>query len=92
MKELENWFKNQNWENVRNVTSAHEKATVLQSTCMEALDKHLPTKTVTFTNDDSPWITPQIKTEIRKRKREYTKHRRSTKWHLLNEKVVRKIK
>ena len=36
-----------------NVTSAHEKVTVLQSTCMEALDKHLPTKTVTFTNNVS---------------------------------------
>ena len=58
---------------------------------MKALDSHLPTKTVTFTSDDSPWITPQIKTLIRRRKREFTKHRRSAKWKGLNEKVINKI-
>jgi hypothetical protein len=76
---------------VTSATSAHEKASILQDTCMEAIDLHLPTKTLTFTSDDSPWITPQIKTLIRRRKREFTKHRRSSKWKDLNHKVIDKI-
>ena len=92
MKELEKWFKDQNWANVTNATSAHEKASILQNTCLKALNMYLPTKTVTFTSDDSPWITPHIKSEIRKRKREYTKHRRSNKWNFLNDKLERKIR
>ena len=91
MKALESWFNSQNWENVMNAVSAHEKAAILQDTCMKALDSHLPTKTVTFTSDDSPWITPRLKTLIRRRKKEFTKHRRSAKWKGLNEKVINKI-
>ena len=88
---MKQWFEAQQWENVTNATSAHEKAALLQSTCMDALDKYLPTKTVVFTSDDTPWVTPQIKTQIRRRKREYSKHRRSKKWHTLDEKVKQKI-
>ena len=90
MIKLKEWFESQQWENVTNASSAHEKAATLQNTCMEALDKYLPTKTVTFTSDDTPWITPQIKTQIRRRKREYTKNTTSVKWSNLDEKVKKK--
>ena len=91
MKKMKEWFEVQQWENVIKVTSAHKKTEILQNTCIEALDKYLPTKTVTFTTDDTPWITPQIKTQIRRRKREYTKNRKSLKWFVLDEKIKRKI-
>ena len=60
LTKMKQWFEVQQWENVTNATSAHEKAAILQSTCMDALNKYLPTKTVVFSRDDTPWITPQI--------------------------------
>ena len=76
LTKMKQWFEVQQWENVTNATSAHEKAAILQSTYMDAFTKYLPTKTVVFSSDDTPWITPQIKTQMRKRKREYSKYRR----------------
>ena len=62
-----------------NVTSTHHKASNLQDTLLTAINKYLPLKTATFSSDASPWITPQIKTAVRKRQREFRKHRRSDK-------------
>ena len=86
------WADNQIWENVLNVKSTHQKAKNLQDTLMEATNKFLPLKTVNFSSDDSPWVTPQIKTTIRKRQREYRKHRRSDKWAILDIKVKDLVK
>ena len=91
LNKLKEWVDYEKWANVTNAVTAHEKASILETTCIKALDKFLPTKTVNFTSDDSPWIPPQIKTAIRKRKREFSKHRRSHKWHSLNENVLLKI-
>ena len=74
-----------------NASTADEKASLLQTTCMEALDKFLPTKKVTFTSEDSRWLTPQIKTAIRQKKHDFSKHRCSIKWNTPNEKVILKI-
>ena len=76
LTKMKQWFEVQQWENVTNATSAHEKAAILQSTCMDAFKKYLTIKPVVFSSDDTPWINPQIKTQMRKRKREYSKHRR----------------
>ena len=51
-----------------------------------------PEKEVTFSSDDQPWIDSRIKTEIRKRKRIYSKQRRSPQWAAQNEIVVRLLK
>ena len=44
------------------------------------MDKFFPVKEVAFTSDDQPWINSRIKTEIRKRKRIYSRHRKSKAW------------
>ena len=69
LDQMTRWADSQDWKTVINATSAHEKAQVLQDTLMKALDKYLPTKTVNFSSDDSPWVTPQIKSLIRRRQR-----------------------
>ena len=87
LKNLETWANRQDWKSVTSVDSTHEKAANLQSTLMNALDKYLPEKTGNFSSDDSPWVTPQIKSAVRRRQREYRKHRRSDKWNNLDDKV-----
>ena len=73
------------------VSSTHEKAENLQSMLMNAMDKFLPQKTVSFSSDDSPWVNPQIKSTIRRRQREYRKNRRSDKWKQLQDKVIKMV-
>ena len=51
-----------------------------------------PQKTYKITSDDQPWITHKIKTMDRKRKREYSKHRKSDKWLLLNRNFKESVK
>ena len=89
---MKQWASGEDWSSVTNAISAHDKASNLQSTLLKALDQCLPTKTVNFSNDDSPWITPQIKGEIRKRQREFQKHRQSQKYKEINFKVLKLVK
>ena len=81
---FENWLKEQIWECVISVETVHEKAAVLQSTLLAAMNKIFPEKEVSFTGDDQPWINSKIKTEIRKRKRIYAAQRKSPMWNKQN--------
>ena len=42
--------------------------------------------------DDKPWITDEVKTLDRQRKREFVRHHKSSKWHFLNDKYMKLIK
>ena len=78
--EFEKWLKDQTWENVLNAETVHEQAQILQDMCLNAMDRYFPQKEVLFTTDDEPWINSRIKKEIRKRKRIYSRHRKSKAW------------
>ena len=89
---FEYWLKTQTWENVMNAETAHEKAQLLQDMSIKAMDKFFPKKEVSFTTDDEPWINSKIKKEIRKRKRIYSKHRKSEAWTAQNNLVKNLVK
>ena len=79
------WIVTEKWECVTEAKSAHEKAAALQHLVMKQLNNFLPEKTTTFTSEDQPWVTPEIKEIDRKKKREFYKHRKSPKWKRLNQ-------
>ena len=58
---------------------------------MSKLDQYLPVKTVSFSSDDQPWFTPELKELDKRRKYEYRKHRRSFHWKTLNSKFKNKV-
>ena len=58
----------------------HEKAAIFESELLESLNRFLPEKNMTFSSDDRPWMTPELKNLERKRKRQFQKHRKSPKW------------
>ena len=70
------WIVTEKWDCVTTAESAHEKASALQPFHTR--------KTATFTSEDQPWVTPEVKDIDRKKKREYYKHRKSAKWKRLN--------
>ena len=78
------WIVTEKWDCVTTAESAHEKASALQNLVMKQLNHFLPEKTATFTSEDQPWVTPEVKDIDRKKKREYYKHRKSAKWKRLN--------
>ena len=84
ISEMGNWIVSYNWDDVFNAETAHAKAEIFQMTLIEKLNYFLPEKTVKFTSEDQVWVTPEIKEMSRKKYREFYKHRKSSKWKILN--------
>ena len=92
MKKLDQWFKNQSWEDVINENCVNMKALNLQNIVMKKVDEFLPLKQRKLANDDLPWYTDELKKLKRKKSREYKKHRKSDKYILLTKKYDEKVK
>lgn len=90
IKEMGQWISMQDWVQVTEAETAHEKANILQNLLMEQLDKYLPNKIIKLTSDDQPWFTNELKEVDRKRKREYLKNKKSAKWEQHSSLNVRK--
>ena len=84
------WLLSEDWSELYQIETAHEKADYLHSKLMLALDKFLPLKTLKLRQDDQPWVTKEIKDLDRRCKREYSKNKKSVKWKSLNEEFKRK--
>ena len=89
---FEKWLREQTWKNVTNSETVDDKADALQNMSIKAMNIFFPEKDVIFTSDDQPWMDSRIKTEIRKRQRIYSKHRKSKAWEEQNNIVVKLIK
>ena len=50
----------------------------------------MPQKTLKINEDDIPWVTSEVKTADRLRKREYRKHKKSQKWKKLDQRFNEK--
>ena len=84
IENMRNWFMEQTWKNVFEAETSHEKAEIFQNSLMEQFKINFPEKIRKVNSDDSPWITNHLKKLDRKRKRIYSKERRSEKWAKLD--------
>ena len=84
LSKMSNWLRTEDWSQVYETKSADDKAETLQKLLLSKYNVFFPKKTYKISSDDQPWITHKIKTIDRKRKREYSKHRKSIKWQALN--------
>ena len=76
---------NQNWNVIENHENSDDKEVALHEILNKVLDECCPTKTVRIRPQvDKPFITKELKTLDRQRKREYRKHRKSEKYINLN--------
>ena len=78
------WIVSEKWDSVAEAESAHDKAKGLQNIMMEKLNYFLAQKTSKFTSEDQPWVTSEIKEIDRRKKREFSKRRKSEKWKMEN--------
>ena len=93
VQNLRNWFESQDWASNLATQSIDEKAELLLSQVLEAVNKCLPEKVIKVASDDQPWFTEPLKKLDRRRRREYHKNRISEKYRRLSrlyqEKVTR---
>ena len=59
---------------------------------LDQFDECFPTKTIKVTTDDQPFFTPELKVLDRKRKKEFWRNRKSSKWRKLHKEYQRKVK
>ena len=84
MQLLRNWFESQSWTNNFATESVDEKAELLLSQVLGAVNKYLPEKVIKVASDDQPWFTQPLKKLDRRRRREYNKNRISEKYRRLS--------
>ena len=84
------WLQTEDWSELYQLETAHKKADFLHSKLIAKLDTFLPVKTLKLRKDDQPWVTKEIKDLDRKCKREYSKHKKSSKWKSMNDDFKRK--
>ena len=76
----------QDWTEMKSNDSSEKQEMTMQNILTSLIEEHCPTKTVKLRpQTDKPFITNELKTLDRKRKREYRKHRKSEKYCYLNE-------
>ena len=71
------------WNNLLEETCVNKKVEIFHHYLRSLLDKHLPEKSVTISNLDKTWMTPQLKQLLRQVQRERVKHGRGGKFKKL---------
>ena len=92
INKLIEWMIQQNWEEVTQLETTHEKAKAVQEKVVEKLDEFLPTKTIKIASDDKPWMTDKLKKFAKKKERIFWKERRSERWKILNKNFQKMVK
>ena len=87
-----NWIVDETWSDVYEAESAHKKASNLQELLCSKFKQYFPEKSFKVNSDDQPWITFQLKKLDRKRKRVYSKERRSARWKKLDKEFKEEVK
>ena len=68
------------WSNVYNSKTSNDKADIFKNEVMAIVNKIAPQRVRHISSEDKPWYTEALKALDRKRRREFHKNRRSTKY------------
>ena len=86
------WLNLHSWEYLCSIKDINMKTRYFHDLILHKVDEIFPMKSLRVSKDDQPWITQDIKSLDRQRKREFFKNYKSSKWHKLNEKYISSIK
>ena len=89
---MKNWFIDENWQEVYQAVTAHDKAEKFQNLLISKLDEFFPQKTRKIQSDDQPWMTQKLKKMDRTRRRLFRKERKSEKWNNCNKMFKKEVK
>ena len=91
-QKMKKWFIDEDWQEVFQAESAHDKAEKFQTLLTEKLNEFFPMKTRKIQSDDQPWMSQKLKKMDRRRKRLYRKGRKSEKWYEFNKLFKKELK
>ena len=83
---LGKWIVQEDWHSLDSENDTNKKLDLFTNIVKTMLDEIAPTKTIKISCDDPAWMNARIKACIRKRNREYQKHRSSNKYNYLKKK------
>ena len=83
MDQLRGWVEAQDWSEILLEESVDKKAELLIGRMRNALDQYLPQKVIRIASDDEPWFTDDLKKLDRRKRREYSRNRKSDKYKRL---------
>ena len=70
---IRNDLLNTNWESLFMGLNTSEMSLIFTDTLLNTFSKHIPNKIITCNDKDAPWITPVVKSAIRRNSRIYRK-------------------
>ena len=79
VKKMQEWIDKEEWLEVQEVNSAHEKMKIVQNILVTKYDEFFPEVSKTITSDDQPFYLNKLKKMKRRKNREFHKHRKSQK-------------
>ena len=91
MNKLRMLLETASWDKLFAAKTAHEKATLFQNQIMKLCNEAIPQRNINVSSDDQPFYTNKLDQLNRKKKREYSKRRKSLKWQELNKKFKSKL-
>ena len=80
LHQLRNWVEAQDWTENFSEESVDKKAELLIGQMRSAFDQYLPEKVIRIASDDKPWFTDELKRLDRRKRREYSRNRKSDKY------------
>ena len=83
LDQLRSWVEVQDWSEILLEDSVDKKTELLIGQMRNALDQYLPEKVIRIASDDEPWFTDELKKLDRKKRREYSRNRKSAKYKRL---------
>ena len=91
LKKFEHWIQNEDWADIMDEELVDKKAEILQNIILTKLDEFCPEKVRKISSDDQPFFTQELKRLHRRKRREFTKNRRSNKFLELKKKFKKKV-
>ena len=89
---FEEWLIDERWESIYDAETAHLMAENFQNMLMDKVNEIFPIKVQKFKTGDKPWFSFKLRKIDRKRKRIYSKERKSAKWKVLDQKFRKEMK
>ena len=84
IRQFGQWVQSQSWSQIYKIKCPNEKAIAFEKMLLDKVNEIFPEKTLKVNENDQPWVDQNLIKLDRKRKREYTKRKKSKKWVELN--------
>jgi len=92
LKQINEWIIKENWTSVFDAGSPTQMVDTFEKIVEQNLNRICPAKIIKFSNFDQKWISDEAKQLSRRKKREYRKHGKSSKYKIIAKNFKKQVK